>query len=175
MEPNSEQEKNRKLEETFQKVEEMLKKAKQPQGTAILTPKGLAIDIYGAIEIVDEKEQISLFNAQKGDIVWWTSESGTSGYYLVDIPSSKDSNNNWDYGIGELKIIRKEGHPLGNQQGQGIVYGAQIGSSMMAAGRIIKGMPLEYFITVNDKPPVRFDTTDVTDMGIIKAATLNQP
>lgn len=145
----------------------------QKKGTVINTPEGTAVDIHGVSEIVEGKEQISLLNTKKGDIAWWTTESGSSGYYMVDIPPSEGPDEKRDYGTGEIAIIRPKDHPVGNQQGKGIIHGAQIGS-ILAMGKIIKGQPLEYFITIGDKLPKRYETTNVVDMGIINSETLKK-
>lgn len=170
MEPNHEQESHKDLEETFKKVEEMLKRARESKGTAFQTPKGKTVDVYGAMEIIEGKPQVSLFEAEPGDIAWWKTESGTTGYFRIQEPYKKGDSLG-GYGGGDLMIKRKEGHPIGNQLGKGVVLGAQFGT-MLSIGRIVKGLPLEYNLEDKGKPK-RYETTEVTDMGLIKAATLN--
>jgi len=163
-----EEKEGKELEETFRKVEEMLQKArKEPQKNS----KRPFLDVYGAIEIIEGSEQVSLFKAEKGDIAWWKTESGTTGYFRLEEPY-KEGDQSRPYGSGDLMIVRKPGHPLGNQQGKGRILGAQFGS-MLSIARIVKGLPLEYRLEVGGKAE-RYETTEVAEMGLIKAASLNQ-
>jgi hypothetical protein len=162
MSETGEQGERKEKREILKKAEEMVKRPENK------------MDVHQAIEIFDGKEQLSLFDAKKGDIAWWTTESGSAGYYIVDIPPTRvDDARGWVLGEGEILVVRKEGHPLGDHQGKGHISGAEF-MGMLAAAKIVKGQPLEYFITLEGKRRERYITTEVVDMGLIKAETLKK-
>ncbi len=143
--------------------------------TAISTPNGVALDVFGIIEVIDGMEQISLANAQKGDVAWWKTESGSSGCLLIEEPYEDRSKEGqvMKYGKGDILITRDPTHPLGEQRGKGTIRGATVGSSLKV-GTIIKGKPVDFSLTETNKPEKVYTSSPVVDMGIIKAASLNQ-
>ncbi len=133
------------------------------------------VPVEDLLEIDRRAERISLSSAQTGDVIWWKTQSGTNGYFLVNEAYTNSGNglNGIKDGIGKFLITRREGHPLGDQNGEGNIMGATLGG-MLKKDTIMKGAQLEYEITVSEAPAKQYKTTSVTEMGIIKAGQLSQ-
>ncbi len=124
------------------------------------------------VKLAKDADQVSLSDIERGDVVWWQTESGTSGYFVLKEPYVKtgDDPTQARDATGEFLITRKPGHPLGDQRGPGKITGATLGG-MLKKGAVLKGTGLEYKIQVGDKEKP-YTTTPVTGMGVIKAGQL---
>lgn len=160
-------------QDQLKKADKLIQTVQKNKGTVLAAPDGQAVlDIYGTVEVIDKMEQVSLLKAEKGDVVWWKTESGSSGCFLIDTPYKQDGAE-WIYGNGDILISRDKTDPRGDQQGKGTIRGATAGSSSKFAA-IIKGKPIEFSLTEANKSPKAYTSTPVVDMGIIKATALNQ-
>ncbi len=145
------------------------------KGISMQTSKGVAVDIHGILEIIDKSPGISLLRAEKGDVVWWKTKSGSTGYFYITAPYESTEQKPFGYGRGDMLISRPSHHPLGDQHGEGRVRGATLGATLKFA-TIIKGQPIEFDLREPNQPANYFKvyaTTPVTDMGIIKAGALS--
>ena len=126
------------------------------------------------IEIAKRAEQIHLSSAEAGDVVWWKTISGSTGYFAIEEPYTDNGEglNGMKSGTGRFLITRKEGHPLGDQRGAGYVLGATLGGGLRKDA-VLKGAQLEYAFN-NQGTEKRYTTTPVTEMGIIRAQQLTQ-
>src|SRR3989344_6436249 len=100
-------------------------------------------------ELINSLDQLSLSDAGIGDVAWWTTESGTRGYFIIEETYGKEKGNP-KYGKGKLLITRKEGHPLGNQQGEGHIVGSSLGS-MIKIHALVRGLSCEYVLRQGEK------------------------
>jgi len=121
------------------------------------------------IELAKRAEQLNLSSAGVGDVVWWKTASGTTGYFAVEKPYADDGTglSGMESGNGRFLIARKDNHPLGDQRGTGQILGATLGEGLRK-DVILKGAQLEYELR-KDGVDKRYKTTPVTEMGIIKA------
>lgn len=121
------------------------------------------------IELAKRTKQLPLSSAGIGDVVWWKTASGTTGYFAVEEPYTDDGTGlgGMKSGNGRFLIERREGHSLGNQRGTGQILGATFGGGLKK-DTILKGSQLEYEFRKDDGTK-NYKTTPVTEMGIIKA------
>ena len=122
------------------------------------------------VEIAKGAQSLTLADAKEGDVVWWKTESGTTGYFMVKVPYEKTGEDVSQHksGRGEFLIGRRPNHPLGDQRGEGYILGASIGG-MLKKDTVVKGTNVEYRLRVGEENKV-YRTTPVTDMGIIRAS-----
>lgn len=121
------------------------------------------------LEIARRTEKLPLASAGTGDVVWWKTASGTTGYFAIEQPYTDDGSglSGMESGGGKFLISRREGHTLGDQRGPGQILGATLGGGLMK-DVIAKGAQLEYEFE-RDGVRKKYTTTPVTEMGIIKA------
>lgn len=120
------------------------------------------------VEIAKGAESLTLADAREGDVVWWKTESGTTGYFIVEEPYIKTGEDVSQHksGKGKFLIGRQPNHPLGDQRGEGNILGATIGG-MLKKDTIVKGTNVEYKLRVGEEDKI-YRTTPVTDMGIMR-------
>ncbi len=120
-------------------------------------------------DIINSLDQIPLSDAEAGDVVWWTTQSGTKGYFIIEEPYGKE-NGQPKYGKGRLLLTRTEGHPLGNQQGEGHIIGSSLGS-MIKIHTLVRNLSCEYVLKQGEKSKP-YVTTPIEEMGLIKSAEI---
>lgn len=132
------------------------------------------VPLEDTVELMQRLEQLQLSDAEKGDVVWWLTQSGTRGYFAIETPYTNDGTGTvgMKTGRGRFLITRRPGEHLGDQTGEGYIRGASLGSALKLH-TVTKGLSVEYTLTGGETPkPYR--STPVTDMGIIKAQTTPQ-
>jgi hypothetical protein len=122
------------------------------------------------LEIARRTQKLPLASAGAGDVVWWKTASGTTGYFAIEQPYTNDRSGDvggMESGNGRFLITRREGHRLGDQRESGYILGATLGGGLMK-DVIAKGAQLEYEIE-RDGVKKKYTSTPVTEMGVVKA------
>ncbi|GEM_PF-3283548 len=142
---------------------------------ALHATSGGMVPIEDTVEIIERLDQLPLSAAAIGDVVWWLTQTGTRGYFVIEDPYEDPGKglNEMKAGRGELLISRKEGQHLRDQRGKGFVRGSAMGS-MLKVGTLVKGMSVEYGLSSGERTKT-YTSTPVVEMGLIRTGTLSQP
>lgn len=128
-----------------------------------------AVPFQDTVELIQRLDQLPLTEAERGDVVWWLTQSGTHGYFAVEKPYTNDGTGTVGMkpGKGRFLITRREGEPLGDQKGEGFIHGTSLGGALKLH-TITKGLSVEYTLT-DGEVPRPYKSTPVVEMGLIKA------
>lgn len=189
MEPGSEEDKSfvevesklKQLRGIESKLQELVASNESSQEPFVFHVfEGGGLDATETLRIFEGKKMLDVGNAKPGDVFWWTSKTGSRGYFMLD---KVDENGAL---TGALRNVSKDGsvreYSVANFLGGG--------SSLIKARHFVEDFPAKFSTPPKKDPktmvgeisedefyenysPREFTTSPVVDMGVIKSDRLS--
>lgn len=135
------------------------------EGFVLPTFTGGGIRAKEMAELMGGQPTLKLYEADRGDVVWWRDEKGHTGYFLIEKPYRDDKGHN-TYGSGAIKAEIDDGLI---ESENATVIGASFGGMIMIY-RVAENIPVEF--SIPDQGTYR--TYPVEKAGIVKASDLTE-